>query len=92
GVPADSRLGKGWWLADQLDEKMVARLNKLNEVAAKRGQKLSQMALSWVYSKDGITSVLIGASKPQQILENIKMSEKTVFSQEELDMIDEIAS
>ena len=48
------------------------------------------MALSWVYSHDGITSVLIGASKPEQITENLKMTENTSFTQQELDEIDKI--
>ena len=90
GVPADSRLGKGWWLADQLDEKMVARLNKLNEVAAKRGQKLSQMALSWVLRNPAVTTVLIGASCPEQITENVACIENLEFTPEELAEIERI--
>ena len=62
-----------------------------NELAKERGQSLAQMALAWVYSKEGITSVLIGASKPKQILENIKMLENATFTAEELEMIDKIA-
>ena len=49
------------------------------------------MALSWVYSREGITSVLIGASKPEQITENLAMTQNTHFSDEELKAIDEIA-
>jgi L-glyceraldehyde 3-phosphate reductase len=90
GVPADSRLGKGWWLADQLDEKVVARLNKLNDVAARRGQKLSQMALSWVLRNPAVTTVLIGASRPEQIVENVACIENMEFTQEELDLIEKI--
>ena len=48
------------------------------------------MALSWVYSREGITSVLIGASKPEQIIENLKMTENLNFTKEELDEIDSI--
>ena len=48
------------------------------------------MALSWVYSKEGITSVLIGASKPEQITENLKMTENLCFTKEELEKIDNI--
>ncbi|MBR2885960.1 MAG: aldo/keto reductase [Clostridia bacterium] len=94
GIPNDSRVRTdGRFLNENsISEDVLIKIEKLNKLAFERGQTLAQMALSWVYSKDGITSVLIGASKPQQILENIKMSEKTVFSQEELDMIDEIAS
>ena len=65
-------------------------ISELNSIAKKRGQTLAQMALSWVYSKEGITSVLIGASKPEQILENIKMQENITFDKEELDLIDSI--
>ena len=59
-------------------------------MAKDRGQTLAQMALSWVYSKEGITSVLIGASKPSQILENLKMTENASFTEEELEKIDAI--
>ena len=52
---------------------------------------MAQMALAWVYSREGITSVLIGASKPEQILENLKMTEQLHFSRGELDEIDRIA-
>lgn len=92
GIPNDSRVHTdGRFLNENsISEDVLIKIEKLNKLACERGQTLAQMALSWVYSKEGITSVLIGASKPQQILENIKMSEKTVFSQEELDMIDEI--
>ncbi len=92
GIPNDSRVRTdGRFLNENsISEDVIIKIEKLNKLACERGQTLAQMALSWVYSKEGITSVLIGASKPQQILENIKMSEKTVFSQEELDMIDEI--
>ena len=55
------------------------------------GQTLAQMALSWLYSKEGISSVLIGASKPEQILENIKMTQNLNFTKEELGEIDKVA-
>lgn len=92
GIPNDSRVRTdGRFLNEKsISEDVLKKIEKLNKLAAQRGQSLAQMALSWVYSKEGITSVLIGASKPGQILENIKMSEKTDFSREELDMIDEI--
>ncbi len=92
GIPNDSRVRTdGRFLNENsISEDVLKKIEKLNNLAEERGQTLAQMALSWVYSKEGITSVLIGASKPQQILENIKMSEKKVFSWEELDMIDGI--
>ena len=55
------------------------------------GQKLSEMALAWILKDGVVTSVLIGASKPSQILDNIKALENTHFSEEELKMIDEIS-
>ena len=69
---------------------MLDKIAKLDKIAQNRGQTLAQMALSWVYSHDGITSVLIGASKPEQITENLKMTENTSFTQQELDEIDKI--
>lgn len=91
GVPADSRVGKGeTWIGNQLDEKMIARLNKLNAVAENRGQKLSQMALSWVLSNKAVTTVLIGASRPEQIVENAACIEKLDFTAEEISLIESI--
>lgn len=89
GVPADSRVGKGrTWLASQLDDKMLQRLNKLNEIAQNRGQKLSQLALSWILKNKAVTTVLIGASKPSQIEENVEAIFKTEFSDEEITQIE----
>ena len=91
GVPADSRVGKGeTWIGGQLDEKMIARLGKLNEVAEKRGQKLSQMALSWVLNNKAVTTVLIGASRPEQIIENAACIENLDFTDEEIALIEAI--
>lgn len=92
GVPADSRVKTdGRFLnEDSLSQEILEKIRKLNEIAQRRGQSLAQMALAWVYSHDGVTSVLIGASKPEQITENIKMLENATFSREELDAIDEI--
>ncbi len=93
GVPQDSRVGKGdTWIGKELDENMIARLNALNEVAKSRGQKLSQMALSWVLRDSKVTTVLIGASRVSQIEENVQAVYKTEFSSDELEQIDEILS
>ena len=73
-----------------LTEKRLEQIKKLNLLASERGQTLAQMALAWVLRDGVVTSVLIGASKPQQILDNIKASENTEFSKEELRMIEEI--
>lgn len=91
GVPADSRVGKGeTWIGNQLDEKMTARLNRLNDLAAARGQKLSQLALSWVLRNPAVATVLIGASRPEQIVENVKCIENLAFSEEELARVERI--
>lgn len=91
GIPADSRVGKGaTWIGNELDEAMVERLNRLNDIAANRGQTLSQMALSWVLHNKAVATVLIGASRPEQIAENVKCIEKIDFSEEEITAIDTI--
>lgn len=92
GIPADSRVKTdGRFLKENaISEELIQKIGKLNEIAQQRGQSLAQMALAWVYSKNGITSVLIGASKPEQILENLKMTENITFTQEELNEIDSI--
>ena len=90
GVPSDSRVGKGeTWIGNELDEKMTARLNRLNSIAEKRGQKLSQLALSWVLNNKAVATVLIGASRPEQIIENAACIEKLDFTAEEIAEIEE---
>ena len=93
GIPNDSRVRTdGRFLNENsISSEKLEKIRKLNEIAEARGQTLAQMALSWVYSKEGITSVLIGASKPEQIIENLKMTENIHFSDEELKLIDDIA-
>lgn len=93
GIPADSRIRTdGRFLSERaLTEERLAQIRRLNELAAERGQTLAEMALAWIL-KDGIvTSVLIGASKPEQILDNIGAVRNTKFTEEELRLIDEIA-
>ncbi len=91
GIPEESRAGHNSWLAGRLDKKMVLRLNKLNDIAAERGQKLSQMALSWVLHNPAVTTVLIGASRAEQIIENVKCIEKLEFTDEEIHAINSAA-
>lgn len=93
GMPEDSRVKKsGVFLkASQLTEERLAQIRQLNTVATNRGQTLAQMALSWVLRDGEVTSVLIGASKPEQILDNLQSINHTKFSAEELLAIDEIA-
>ena len=91
GIPEDSRVGKGnTWIADQLNDEMLAKLNALNEVAKERGQKLSQMALSWNLRNGKVTTVLVGASKPQQIIDDVSAINKMKFEPEEIVKIEEI--
>lgn len=91
GVPADSRIGRGeTWIGSQLNEAMVAKLNKLNAVAERRGQKLSQLALSWVLHNPAVATVLIGASRPEQIVENVACINNLEFSAEEIAKIEAI--
>ena len=92
GVPSDSRIARdGRFLkTDNLTEKKLNDIRELNEMAKKREQSLAQMALAWIL-KDGIvTSVLIGASKAEQVLDNIAAINNTEFSDEELKKIDKI--
>lgn len=92
GIPGDSRVKTdGRFLNENsISGEKIEKIEKLNKIAERRGQTLAQMALSWVYSKEGITSVLIGASKPEQIRENLKMTDNIKFAKEELDEIDAI--
>ena len=94
GIPADSRVKTdGRFLNEsQISGEMIERIKKLNEIAAKRGQTLAEMSLAWDLKDDAVTSVLIGASKASQILDNIKAAENTTFSAEELKMIDDTYS
>lgn len=92
GIPTDSRvMTDGRFLhKEQLGEDRISVISKLNDLASKRGETLAQMALKWVVKDSDVTSVLIGASKPQQILENLKVMQAADFSDEELKLIDDI--
>ena len=94
GIPEDSRVRTdGRFLNENaITEEKLKKIKALNELAADRGQTLAQMALSWILRDGDITSVLIGASRPAQILDNIGMPGKPEFSQEEREKIDEIVS
>ena len=92
GIPEDSRIRTdGRFLKENaINEETLAKVQKLGELAAQRGQTLAQMALAWIMRDGDITSVLIGASRPSQILDNIGMIKNTSFSEEERRKIDEI--
>lgn len=91
GIPEDSRIRKdGRFLKESiLTAERMEQIRKLNELAAQRGEKLADMALAWLLQKKEVTSVLIGASKTQQILDNIKAIHSAPFAEEELQKIDE---
>lgn len=93
GIPADSRvMTDGRFLKESAITKgRLEQISRLNETAKSRNQTLAEMALAWVLRDGVVTSVLIGASRPSQILDNIKAIENTEFTAEELKKIDEIS-
>lgn len=92
GIPEDSRVRTdGRFLKEAaIVEETLKKVRALNDLATQRGQTLAQMALSWILRDGDITSVLIGASKPSQILDNIGIVHATAFSEEERRRIEEI--
>lgn len=90
GIPADSRvMTDGRFLhKEQITEEKLNSIRGLNALAAERGESLAQMALKWVLKDDAVTSVLIGASRPEQILENLKVQNSAPLTPEELKKID----
>ena len=92
GIPEDSRIRTdGRFLKESaVTADVLGKIGSLNELAAQRGQSLAQMALAWILRDGDITSVLIGASRPSQVLDNIGMIGNTSFSEEERRKIDEI--
>ena len=93
GIPADSRvMTDGRFLKESaITKERLEQISRLNETAKSRNQTLAEMALAWVLRDGVVTSVLIGASRPSQILDNIKAIENTEFTAEELKKIDEIS-
>ena len=94
GIPKDSRAasgrGNGAIESGQIQPKEIALANALNEMAQQRGQSLAQMALAWVLKDKRITSVLLGVSRKEQLLDSLKALEAGPFSQEELTQIDQL--
>ncbi len=89
GVPAGSRATINHFLKEaSIEPKLVAKLEKLNAIAATRGQTLAQMAIAWVLRDKWITSALIGASKPEQIADCVGALKAPAFSQDELALIE----
>lgn len=93
-IPEDSRIGKQsrFLTKDALTKERLEKITALNEIAKKRGQSLAQLALTWVLRDGKVTSVLIGASRPEQIKENVAALDNPHLSQEELDDIEAILS
>lgn len=93
GIPADSRImTDGRFLKENaLTEQKLNQIRQLNDLAAQRGQTLAQMALSWILHDGIVASVLAGASRPQQVLDNIKAAANTKFTDDELARIDQIS-
>lgn len=94
GIPADSRIARdGRFLkSSAITDDTVHRIGELNAIASDRGQSLAEMALAWILKDGLVTSVLIGASKPSQILDDIGALKNTSFSDEELQRIDRISA
>lgn len=94
GIPEESRIRKdGRFLKESaLTSERLDKIRALNELAKERGQSLAQMALSWVLRDGEVTSVLAGASRPEQILDNVKIVGHTNFTAEELSQIEKIIS
>lgn len=93
GIPADSRIGSGkspYLHKSDITEDKLVKVQALDAIAKQRGQSLTQLALSWILRDGKVTSVLIGASRPEQILENIKALDNISFSTEELQEIEKI--
>lgn len=92
GFPADSRAihDPRYMKKAQITEEKLNKIRKLNDLAKQRGQSLAQMALAWTVRGGAVTSALIGASKPSQVIENTKALENATFSNDEISLIDSI--
>ena len=92
GIPEGSRATQGKSLNPKMiSDRAVENLNKLNDIAGKRGQTLAQMAIAWVLRNEGITTALIGASRPEQVVDCAGAIGNLEFSAEELKLIDDFA-
>ena len=92
GIPADSRAGKphGFLKPAHITEEKLAKVRKLNRIARARGQSLAQMAVAWILRLPGVTSVLVGASRVQQVEDNVAALNNLAFTDEELSAIERI--
>ena len=92
GIPAGSRATRGWSLSPEVVKQNQEKVRGLREIARRRGQALSQMALAWVLRDPRITSAIIGVSSVRQLEENLAALDKLEFSPEELDQIDQLTA
>jgi L-glyceraldehyde 3-phosphate reductase len=92
GIPQDSRAAKstGFLQESQVTDEVIGKIKKLNSLAEQRGQTLAQMALAWLLKDNRVTSVLIGASKPEQLADSLKSLDNINFSADELEKIEAI--
>ncbi|TRW27297.1 L-glyceraldehyde 3-phosphate reductase [Flavobacterium zepuense] len=92
GIPEDSRVAtSGVFLNENhITPQRIQQISKLNDMAKQRGQKLAHMALAWLLRDSRVTSVLIGSSKPEQIIDSIEALKNTTFTDEELQIINAI--
>lgn len=92
GIPADSRVAKGvgFLTENNITAERLSQIKQLNDLAVKRGQSLAQMALAWILRDDRVTTVLIGASRPEQLTDSLKCLDNISFSSEELQQIETI--
>lgn len=92
GIPEGSRATQGKSLQpSMISRQAIIHLNKLNDIASARGQTLAQMAIAWVLRDEGITSALIGASRPEQVTDCVGAVSNLDFTEEELKLIDDYA-
>ena len=92
GIPSDSRaaVDPRYLKPESITAEQLGKVAKLKAIADARGQKLHQMALQWVLRDEVVTSALIGASRPEQLLENVKALDAPALTEEELSAIDDI--
>ena len=92
GIPSDSRMAKDprYLHSDMLTPQVYKRISRLNDLAKQRGESLSSMALGWILQNQKVTSVIVGASSPGQLSQNLSALHSPKFSDEECSMIDEI--
>ena len=94
GIPEDSRAasarGNGAIVADVITDALIEKVRQLNAIAEEREQSLAQMALSWILKDVRITSVLVGASRPEQVLDSVQALHKITFTEGELQRIEAV--